>query len=598
MKMPAPVDGRLHARRTPLPRANAIALVLLLGLTLLVLPAPSGANGMAAPARSLAGLVPSAEHRATNGSPSFPTPIRHVFLVMLENYPRSTVMADGPFQASLTERYASADHFYAICHPGGGDYLALTSGSPNGLCGKGGDTWWQYNETNLGDSIEAAGLTWMAYLESMPTPCDKTNTSLYTSEHNPFIAYADIANNTTRCDTHDVGFAPWEAAVNATNGSAIPNYGYFAPNYLDDAHNTNVSYADRWMRGWLSPYLNASWFSSSVFFFTYDESAFADHTGYNGTDGGNVYFAAVSPFARLGYVDPQNLTFYNVITTTEWLLGLPSLGHGDNWSLYPPMRALFAFPPPLTLTATASAMHTEAPATVHFAAEPSGGTPPYNVTWRSANGTLLGFGPTLNRTIPSAENLTVIVDARDARNVTNSTSLTVQAYAPLATQLTLAPANLTVGSTVTATANVTGGTDTGLVYGWSWNGSPLAGTNRSVSVIAASPGTFTVAVTVTDAWGDRANASAFVHVSPQGGTKPPHGNTTPPLPPLPGVPPSLSHGYPGWALAGIGVAVVAAALLALWVVRRRRTGAPSRTPSAPAEPAPAPPAETLEPGPP
>jgi hypothetical protein len=565
--------------------AGALAVLLLV-----VTPGAAGGQGSPLPLATAPVASPLGPHRneVPAAAPTFPTPIRHVFIVMFENYPRSTVMADGPFQSSLTDRFASADHFYGVCHPGGADYLVSTSGSTAGLCGHGGDAWWNYNVTNLADASDAAGLTWADYSESMPTPCDPTNTSLYTNEHNPFLAYADVADNATRCDTHDVSFVPWEAAVNSTNGSALPNFGFLAPNYLHDAHNTNVSYSDHWLQGWLSPYLNDSWFSSSVFFLTYDESAFSDHSGYNGTDGGNIYFAAVSPYARAGYTDSQNLTFYNLITTTEWLLGLPSLGHGDNWTTFPPLRGLFSFPPPLALTATASVTHAPAPANVSFAASPSGGTPPYNLTWESPNGSVLGYGATLQRTIPVAGNFTVLVRARDSRNVTNATSLTVDAYAPLAARVALSAANVTVGATVTASAMVSGGTDVGLGYRWSWNGSPLASTNQSVRVLAETLGNFPVAVTVTDGWGDSANASALVHVaeSGTGGSNHSRHNITPPGP----APPVAVPGFPLWGVAAIAAAAVLGTFLAVRYVRRplarARAEPAGASPDAPGPPAP------------
>jgi hypothetical protein len=49
----------------------------------------------------------------------------------------------------------------------------------------------------------------------------------------------------------------------------------------------------------LSPLVNESIFSKSVFCITYDESGNSD-AGYNGTAGEKVYLAAVSPDVRAG----------------------------------------------------------------------------------------------------------------------------------------------------------------------------------------------------------------------------------------------------------------------------------------------------------
>ncbi|MCI4351831.1 MAG: alkaline phosphatase family protein [Thermoplasmata archaeon] len=265
---------------------------------------------------------------------SFPTPIRHVIFVLLENENKGTVLSQGPFEKHLAQQYAFASHYYAACHPSAPNYLALTSGK-TWQCGS--DAYNTYSSVNIGDLTQKAGLTWGAYDESMPTACDTGNSGNYAVRHNPLVYYKDIVTNTSLCNSHVVSFTGWNAAV---SNNTVPNFAFVTPNVLNDGHNTNVSYADHWLKGWLSPLLNDTFYQSSVFFILYDEGS-GSSSGYNGTSGGNVYLTAVSPYAKANYTYTPNASHYNLLATTEWLLGTGNAGNNDNSSQFPPMKTMF-----------------------------------------------------------------------------------------------------------------------------------------------------------------------------------------------------------------------------------------------------------------
>jgi len=336
--------------RSSLRAAIAVALTSLFVVGLL-LPAgvvPSGTSGAQPAPRSTPG--PSVGVPAS----SFPTPIQHVFVVVLENAARSTVEQKGPYMVSLAQRYAQATEYYAICHPSAPNYLAMTGGVGH-QCGS--DAWNVYNTTSIADLLESGGRTWAAYDESMPTACDTTDAYPYAVKHNPFVYYADIVDNASRCAAHDGNFTAWSTALAS---GQVPNFALFTPNLTDDGHDTSVGTADTWLHGWLSPLLNESFFASSVFFVTYDESV-NDNTGYNGTMGGHVFFAAVSPYAKTGYNLTANASHYSLLSTVEWLLGVGNTGQHDGTSSFPPLRDLFAFPTEYTVGGVVRAADTLAP---------------------------------------------------------------------------------------------------------------------------------------------------------------------------------------------------------------------------------------------
>ena len=315
--------GRPRATLISTVTAVAIALLFLLLVPSVTLASPGVAEG---------------------STSSFPTPIQHVFVIMLENAILSTVLAQGPYLTSLYHQYASADHYYGVCHPSASNYLALTSGR---LLQCGSDAVTTYSDPNLADLVTSAGESWVAYMQSMPAPCTTANSGQYVAHHDPFIYYQDIVTNPSLCDSHVVPLTQF-------NASATPaNLVWISPDRFHDGHTPqSVPNADAWLQSFLPPLLNEPWASSTVFFVLYDEGDFPngteDFSGYNGLNGGNAYFAAVSPYSRGQGLYTADASHYNLLATVEWLLGTANLGQNDASTQYPVMKSLFDFaiPPP------------------------------------------------------------------------------------------------------------------------------------------------------------------------------------------------------------------------------------------------------------
>lgn len=275
-------------------------------------------------------------------TPVFPTPIRHVFVVVLENEEATSVLGNAPYETHLAHQYAYAQNYFATTHPSAPNYLSITSGSYFNQSGS--DAYHVWKSLNIADLVQSAGETWASYDESMPAPCDLNDSYPYAVKHNPLTFYSDIVGaHASRCNPNDLSFAAWNASVSSGN---LPNYAILSPNLLDDGHDTGLAYVDSWLSGWLPPLINNSAvFSSSVFFIVYDEGS--TNAGYNGTAGGNVFLGAVSPYAHMGYWAQKDYSHWNLLTTTEWLLGLTGhTYHNDNWTQWPPMKDLFTFPTP------------------------------------------------------------------------------------------------------------------------------------------------------------------------------------------------------------------------------------------------------------
>ncbi|MGI0132378.1 MAG: alkaline phosphatase family protein [Thermoplasmata archaeon] len=239
-------------RREGLHLALAVAIVTLTILAGGGTPLDAGRPGVAAhvPSRPLS--VDGT--RATSPPPPFPTPIRHVVEVFLENDGLSQVLAHAPFETHLWNTYAHATAFYGLCHPSLGNYISATSGTATGC---GGDNYEIYDLANIADLVNAHGLSWMSFAENMSAPCSSQNSTVFSNVFTPLLHYHDIVGDPSYCAAHIQPVTPGSAWYQDINGT-MPNFVWYAPNKIDNGHSSNLTVGDTWLENWLSPLLNAS----------------------------------------------------------------------------------------------------------------------------------------------------------------------------------------------------------------------------------------------------------------------------------------------------------------------------------------------------
>ncbi len=287
---------------------------------------------------------------------NFPTPIQHVIVIFMEDQDLGDVLTNGSFERYLATHYAFASGYYGLTSDSLKNYEYATSGDE-------GDP----NASNLANLVNTTGESWMAYIESMPTPCDPNstvaNTTLpasevgnqtdhlvYDTNHDPWVEYnyrfIGKGNQTAYCDQHVVNLSQWNTTL--TSG-ALPNYAWITPNDTNDDHECPacpeaIAHGDAWLRGFLNPFLNSSYFRNSVVLLAYDyNSTEALPNGQPDNVPAPVYMVAISPWAHLDFTSNVGYNDFNILTTTEWLLGLGHTGHNDNWPQNPPMTDLFDF---------------------------------------------------------------------------------------------------------------------------------------------------------------------------------------------------------------------------------------------------------------
>lgn len=321
---------------------------------------------------------------ALEGLPSY----SHVFVLVLENEGfTSTYGSSSPahfLNGTLVPQGVLDDQYYATGHASLDNYIAMTSAQQsNGLtntdcaavsiytCAQ--STLAFDNGENIGDQLDAVGVTWKGYMDSMPSPCfheayspttltpdpyqgdgggDSTYMGDYADRHNPFIYYPDIVGNDARCQAHDVPYT--QLATDITDGT-VPDFGFITPDTCHDGHDAPCSggapgglvSADAWLQSNVPPlldYLNAH---NGLLIITTDEAATSDtsgccHGGPSGAQGqgGLVGLLALGPGVKAGQVVHTPYDHASLMRTVEDFFGAqPYL---NNASPSSPMTDLFA----------------------------------------------------------------------------------------------------------------------------------------------------------------------------------------------------------------------------------------------------------------
>jgi hypothetical protein len=241
-------------------------------------------------------------------------------VIVMENTEYGDVIgnSDAPFINSLARRYAIADDYYAIRHPSLPNYLALTGGSTFGITSDCSDC--SVNETSLIDQLEKAGISWKAYMESMPSPCFReAEEGTYAKRHNPFMYYRSISDNPDRCSR----IVPESALERDISGGSLPDFSWITPNLCHDVHDCPLRDGDRYLST-LVPRLLRALGSGGVLFLTWDEGD-SDDGCCEQAEGGHIATIVAGDGARAGTRSSVPYDHYSLLRTIEDEWGLPRL---------------------------------------------------------------------------------------------------------------------------------------------------------------------------------------------------------------------------------------------------------------------------------
>ncbi len=273
---------------------------------------PSPTVSSSAPASA----APAASSPTTHAAVA-PGGVTKILVIMEENHGTAEVFPSGmPYLWHLARRYGYASDWSAITHPSLPNYLAIFSGSafndpPD--CGPGPGC--AYPAPSVFGQALALGKTARSYEESMPLPCDRSDSGPYAVRHNP---WAYIPGETATCRSGDVpaGTPSGGALASAVRSGTLPSVGLITPNLINDAHDGTLAQADAWLRQWIPVIMSGpDWRHGRLAIaIVFDE----------GDPGLQVPFVLIAP-GLSGAVARQPLDHYALTRLIDRIIGAPLL---------------------------------------------------------------------------------------------------------------------------------------------------------------------------------------------------------------------------------------------------------------------------------
>jgi hypothetical protein len=278
------------------------------------------------PITTPAGSVPGASQTiaASPSAPASPTAripdFSHIYVIVLENEERGSIIGNSaaPYINHLASSYGLATNYTAISHPSEPNYIALASGSTNGVTNDGN---YDLHEPSVFDQIDASGRTWQVAAQNNPGGCYTRATAsggadgpgTYVRKHNPAISFVSISRTPSLCarigNFH--GFDP--------GGT---NFTWIEPNLCNTMHDCSIRTGDAWLASFLPTILASSSFQQGgLVLLTFDEG------GTNIRGGGQVATIVISPLSKTGFVSADAHDHYSLLRTIQVAWDLPCLAH-------------------------------------------------------------------------------------------------------------------------------------------------------------------------------------------------------------------------------------------------------------------------------
>jgi len=234
----------------------------------------------------------------------------HVVVVIEENRGYSQIMdklhSDSYIHA-LAKRGMLFTQSYGVSHPSQPNYLALFSGSTQGVRGNACPN--TFDTGNLASALLDAGLSFASFAESLPATGDLSCASgAYQRKHNPV---ANWQGSRLPAEVNQ-RFADFPKDF-----KKLPTVSFVVPDQDHDMHDGSFYAADMWLKTHIAPYVEWAFKHNSLLILTWDED--------DSREGNRVVTLLAGPMVKAGSSD-QRIDHYNVLRTLLDFYGLPPLG--------------------------------------------------------------------------------------------------------------------------------------------------------------------------------------------------------------------------------------------------------------------------------
>jgi acid phosphatase len=310
-----------------------------LGAAAVLLAACTGGTGSAGTPRptptstSTSTVAPSSTVSTATATASASTPSRtrrvdKLLVVVVENHSLAQMRAQMPLTDALAKRYGQATAYRAATHPSLPNYLAIASGSTQGVTDDRPPAAHPVQGSSVFGAALASGGTAAVYADGMPQACWQRNAGTYAVRHNPWTYFTGERSS---CAAHDLPITALEPAIAA---GSLPTAGMLVPDTCHDAHDCPLAVADQWFAGWATRIMaGPDWRSGRLaVVLTADEDD--DHSG-------NVVLTVVLHPSLHGRVVTTALTHYSLARLYAEVAGTTPLGGART---APSMAAAFGLP--------------------------------------------------------------------------------------------------------------------------------------------------------------------------------------------------------------------------------------------------------------
>jgi hypothetical protein len=234
----------------------------------------------------------------------------HVVWIVMENHSYDQIIgsSDAPYINQLAAQHGLATNFHAESHPSLPNYIAMTSGSTQGIVDDDPPADHPLDVPSIFSLLPAGGSR--SLQESMPTNCAKADSGEYAVRHNPQAYFVNLAGD---CGQFNVplGDTPDLSA----------RFTFVTPNLIHDMHDGTVSDGDTWLSTFTPSVLSSAEYAAgrTAVFLTWDED---DQLGDN-----HVATLVIAPSVAPGTKATARLDHYALLRATQEMLGVtPLLG--------------------------------------------------------------------------------------------------------------------------------------------------------------------------------------------------------------------------------------------------------------------------------
>lgn len=277
-----------------------------------------------------------------------------VVIVMLENSTRANVMAN-PYMDALRRKGVFLSNSYGVTHSSQPNYINAVAGDTFGLYNDTpGYVQWIYSNNNdhpvtsIVDLLEAAGLSWKSYAESLPLdylqnalsmypnppPDPDPNPGFFARKHVPFLSFPNVIQNPARA-ANIVDAQQFNLDLAA---GTLPNYSWYTPNLINDGHtldpaesrkdpkdldrHTNIDNVAAFLHRFLGDDPLTRFPPETLIVITFDE-AYPYHDPYE------IYSLLIGDMLPAGTTRSEPYNHYSLLRSVEENFGLGSLKRND-----------------------------------------------------------------------------------------------------------------------------------------------------------------------------------------------------------------------------------------------------------------------------